>query len=128
MAVPPQSVLVLWVFLAFVVERIVEVVLKVFPSLDKKKFLGVETPLLLSFVFSLITAVGANLNFFDLFGICFRWYFVGYIFSALTMTGGSNLLHDIVEWVRTGKELTCARFRNVNYTDLLPRKSDAEAK
>ncbi|MGI6642575.1 MAG: hypothetical protein ACOX3V_00930 [Bacillota bacterium] len=127
MGIPSQGVVALWVFLSFAVERIVEVVLKVLPSIDKRKLLGVEVSIILSFVFSLITAIGASINFFEVFEIHFRWPFVGYVFSALVMTGGSNLLHDIVEWGRAGKELARVRLRNAVYTDLLPRKDCADA-
>lgn len=99
----------LWVFLAFAVERFVEVVLKAIPSLDKRTLLGIEVPVLLSFAFSLVTAIGTGLDFFRMFDISFLWPCVGYVFAALVMTGGSNLIHDIVGWVKVSKEIGEAR-------------------
>lgn len=63
----------------------------------------------MAFVFSLLTAVGAGLDFFGVFNIPFTLPVVGYVFSALVMTGGSNLIHDLVSWVTNGKKLSAAR-------------------
>ena len=97
------GLLATWVFLAFAVERLVELVMNILPTLDRKKVLGVQVPTLLALVLSMVLAYGAGLDFFRIFGISFKWCLVGPAMTGLFMTGGSNLVHDIVEWVNAKK-------------------------
>ena len=90
------DLVVLWSFLAFAVERFVEIIVKLIPSIHKKRLLGIEVPVLLAFFLSLIIAMGTALDFFQVFSIEFFWPCVGYILTALVMTGGSNLTHESV--------------------------------
>jgi hypothetical protein len=112
LSVRPDLV-VLWSFLAFAVERFVEIIVNIIPALHRKRLLGIEMPFLLAFVLSLTIAVGTALDFFQVFNIQFRWPGVGYVLTALVMTGGSNLIHDLVNWVRAGKEARQARARRL---------------
>jgi hypothetical protein len=93
-----------WLFLAMVMERSVELVVRIVPGLNSRKLWGLSVPALVAFLFSLVLAYGANLDFFALFEFEFEWDFLGPFFSALFMTGGSSLLHDLMEWVRASKE------------------------
>lgn len=99
-----MTMLVAWVFLAFAVERLVELMLKMFPIVDKTRIAQVDIGMLLSLLFSVVLAFGARLNFFAMFEIEFTWPVVGFILSALFMTGGSQLVHDITGWVTANKE------------------------
>lgn len=100
----PIGILVVWLFMAFVVERLVEVVLRVFPMFDHKKIGMVNIAMVLTLVFSLVIAFGASLDFFEMFGITFQWPYVGPVVSALLMMGGSSLVHDVIQWVQANKE------------------------
>ena len=106
-----SGLLATWVFLAFAVERLVELVMNIVPALDKRRILGVNVPTLLALVLSLVLAYGAGLDFFTMFGISFKWNPVGPAVSGFFMGGGSNLVHDIVEWVNAKK--TMARLRSM---------------
>lgn len=99
-----MEVITTWLFLSFTVERLVELVLQIFPILHKKKVMAVDIGLLLGLMFSLILSYGARLNFFEVFDIRFVWPELGPFFTALFMAGGSNFVHDITEWVKASKE------------------------
>ncbi len=66
------DLVILWSFLAIAVERFVEIIVKLIPSIHKKRLLGIEVPVLLAFFFSLIIAMGTALDFFQVFNIEFR--------------------------------------------------------
>ena len=100
----PMGILLVWLFMAFVVEKLVEVVLRIFPFFDHKKIVLVDVALILALTFSLVIAFGANLDFFVMFEIQFQWPYVGPVISALLMMGGSSLVHDVLEWVQSSKE------------------------
>ncbi len=93
-----------WLFLSFTVERLVELVLQLFPILHKRKIRAVDIGLLLSLGFSLVLSYGARLNFFELFDIRFIWPHLGPFFTALFMAGGSSVVHDLTQWVKASKE------------------------
>lgn len=99
-----MSILLVWFFLAFIVERIVELVLKLLPVLDHTKLIGIDTPMFLSLLISLVLAFGANLDFFQMFHIDFGWLYIGPVVSAILMMGGSNLVHDIIDWISSAKQ------------------------
>ncbi|NLW16200.1 MAG: hypothetical protein GX033_00810 [Firmicutes bacterium] len=98
-----MDTITLWFFMAFTVERIVELVLILIPRLDKKQVLGVDVPVLLSFVLSLILAFGARLDFFEIVNVEFAWSEVGTVLSAVFMVGGATVLHDILGWINASK-------------------------
>lgn len=93
-----------WLICSTTVERLVENLVKVFPQLHKRTLGGIEVPTIISLGLSLFLAYGANINFFDIFQIKFAWPAFGPLLSALFMTGGSNAVHDLLEWVKAAKE------------------------
>jgi len=99
--------------LSFAVERFVEMIVNIVPDIHRKRLLGIEVPLLLTLLLSLAIAAGTALDFFQVFNIGFRWPFIGYMLTALVMTGGSNLIHDLVGWVRIEKEARQIRARRM---------------
>lgn len=103
-----MTVLVEWLFLSFVVEKLVEVVLKLVPSIDHKTVVYLDVPLLLALIFGLIIALGAPLDFFAMFGLQFQWPYVGCVITGLLMMGGSSLVHDVIQWVEANKQLAKA--------------------
>ncbi len=105
------GLLATWIFLAFAVERLVELAINIAPALDKKRVFGIQVQTLLAMVVSLGLAYGAGLDFFAMFGIGFKWRLAGPAISGLFMGGGSNLVHDIVEWVNAKK--TMAKLRSM---------------
>lgn len=52
---------------------------------------------------SILLAFGAGLDFFVMFGIPFSIPYVGIILSGFFVSGGTKLVHDIIEWV-AGKQ------------------------
>lgn len=98
-----MSPLLTFLFLAFVIEKLVEVVLGAIPFFDHKKILLIDVAKVLALIFGLVFAWGASLDFFALFEIPFAWPYVGYAISALIMMGGSSLVHDITEWIAAKK-------------------------
>ena len=79
----------MWVFLAFAVERLVEIVVKAIPPLHRLRIMGIEVPFLLAFVFSLLGCWGRP-GFLRRLQHPVTLPVVGYVFSALVMTGGST--------------------------------------
>lgn len=98
-----MSPLLTFLFLAFVIEKLVEVVFGVIPFFDHKKILLIDVAKVLALIFGLVFAWGASLDFFALFEIPFAWPYVGFVVSALIMMGGSSLVHDITEWIAAKK-------------------------
>ncbi len=92
-----------WAFLAFAVERMVEVTVKIFPRLEHTKISGLNTELFLAFLYALVIAYGAGCNFFNQFGIPFNWQSIEPAITALFLAGGSSLIHDLQSWVKTNK-------------------------
>jgi hypothetical protein len=99
-----MDTITLWLFLAFTVERVVELILTLVPRIDKKQVLGVDVPVLLSFVLALVLSFGSGLDFFQMVGVDFIWPQVGPVLSAIFMVGGSNVLHDILGWINAAKK------------------------
>ncbi len=98
-----MDMITLWLFLAFTVERVVELMLTFVPRIDKKQVLGVDVPVLLSFLFALVLASGSGLDFFQIVGVDFAWPAVGPVLSAIFMVGGSTMIHDILGWINAAK-------------------------
>lgn len=82
-------------FMAFVIERLTQYLGGSF-GFDGKKWFGVPASVWVALILSGVVAVGADFNFFALFGIEFRWVWVGYLLTALLMSGGSNLWHEVM--------------------------------
>ena len=99
-----MDTITVWLFLSFTLERIVGLLLSVFPRLDKKQVVGVDIPVILALVLALVLSFGAHLNFFEIFAVDFQWPFVGNFLTAFFMVGGSSVVHDILGWVNASKE------------------------
>lgn len=99
-----MDTITVWLFLSFTVERMVELLLSVVPKLDKKQVLGVDVPVVLALILSLVLSFGAHLDFFQIFGVDFQWPIVGMVLTAFFMVGGSSALHDLLGWVNASKE------------------------
>ena len=91
-----MDILTTWLFLAFVVERVTELLLNMFPGI---RTLYEKAPDILALTLSILLALGAGLDFFGMFGIPFSIPYVGIILSGFFMSGGTKLVHDIIEWV-----------------------------
>lgn len=108
-----MSGVLVWLFLSFIVERITEWFVKLFPKLEKIKVGAVNVEMLIAFIVSLLLAFSAKLDMFALFDVSMRFEVVGIIASAIFMSGGSNLVHDVIEWVRTSKKFTQNKLEHI---------------
>jgi flagellar biosynthesis protein FliR len=93
----------IWIFLAYIVERAVEATVTVIPFLDKKVIWGWPVNLLLALVYSMVLAFGANLNFFAMFGVEYKWAVIGTVLAGLFMAGGAKFAHSIFKWYSENK-------------------------
>ncbi|MGI6344472.1 MAG: hypothetical protein ACOX18_05330 [Bacillota bacterium] len=66
-----------WLFLAMVMERSVELVVRIVPGLNSRKLWGLSVPALVAFLFSLVLAYGANLDFFPSSSLSLNGIFSG---------------------------------------------------
>lgn len=92
-----------WIFLAYVVERMVEATVTIFPGLDKRTLFKSPLNLLIALFYSVVIAFGAKLDFFVMFGLAFAWTWVGPLVAALLMAGGSKVAHGILKWYFANK-------------------------
>ena len=91
-----MDILTTWLFLAFVVERVTELLLNMFPGI---RDIYEKAPDILALALSILLALGAGLDFFGMFGIPFSIPYVGIILSGFCMSGGTKLVHDLLEAV-----------------------------
>lgn len=103
------------VFMSFIVERAVEMVIRMFPALSNLDIKCFNVEMGLAFLLSLLLAYGGNLDLFSMFDVDFFVPFVGPALSALFMSGGSNVVHDIIEWVKSSKEVVKLEKRDLDY-------------
>ena len=85
-----------YLLLAFVVERVVNLIMSVIKDesvLDKSP---IKIPLVLSIVFGLALAISANLNIFLDIGVDFNIGILANILTGLIISGGSNMVNDII--------------------------------
>ena len=99
-----MELIAVWLLLAFVIERLVEVIVKLMPFLKQLNIQEVNIEMFLALAASLVIAFGTELDFFKIFTIEFQYPYVGNVLSALFMSAGSNVVHDIIEWIRATKE------------------------
>ncbi len=99
-----MGIITSWLFSSFVVERLTEGFLKLFPIIDKKKIAEVNIPLLIALIFSLVISFGAGFNLFTIFDIDFHFKYAGEFFSAILMSGGSKVIHDIIGYIEKLKK------------------------
>ena len=103
-----------WLFVAFAIERIIEIITNAAPILNRIKIEHFNVKMILSFIFGIIISMGIGLNFFEMFNISFKINYLGEIISALFIMGGSNVIHDIVDWISANKNVAKA---NSKYID-----------
>jgi len=97
--------LMAWAFLSVVVERILEVIARLFPILDDVNIKQFNIKMLISLGFGALFAFGGNLDFFQMVNISFEIPYVGQAISALFIMAGSNYIHDLISAVnRTRQE------------------------
>jgi hypothetical protein len=100
-------------FLAWAGERLTEYSLKLFSFLDKKKVGGMDVAMLIALAWCLFFAYGADLDFFVIFHIGFRWKFCGQAVSAIIMAGGSELAHSFIQRAAASKLLNVELVKNL---------------
>ena len=98
-----------WAFLSIVVERIIEIIVRLFPILDDIKIKELDIKLGIAFIFGLVLAFGAQLEFFSMFNIEFHYLYVGQIISAIFIMAGSNYIHDLISALNRSREQQIAR-------------------
>lgn len=86
----------LWLALAVVIEYLIDILKQAFPILDSK-VTGIDGERVLAIFISLIICFGAQIDFFSMLGVTYNIPFVGYIFSAVLIAGGSGKLHDFIK-------------------------------
>lgn len=90
--------------LAFIVERLVEIITNIFPQLNKIKVEKVNVKMLLTLIISLVVCIGANIDILQLIEVDVNMPYLGNVFSAILMSGGSEILHDIIDWIKANKD------------------------
>jgi hypothetical protein len=90
--------------LAFIVERLVEIITNIFPQLNKIKVEKVNVKMLLTLIISLVVCIGANIDILQLIEVDVSMPYLGNVFSAILMSGGSEILHDIIDWIKANKD------------------------
>lgn len=88
--------LIAWLFLSVIVERIVEVLIKLVPALDDIHIKQFDIKMLVAFIFGGMFVFGANLDFFEMVNIEFDIPYVGYVVSSIFVMAGSGYISDII--------------------------------
>ncbi len=96
--------LLAWVFLAIVVERVIEMLVKFIPVLDEIHIKQVDIKMIIALMFGGISAFGAQLDFFELVGITFELPYVGFAITTVFIAAGSNYVSDIIGTLGKVKE------------------------
>ncbi len=96
--------LMAWAFLSVVVERMLEVIGRLFPVLDNVNIKEVNIKMIISFTFGCLFAFGGNLDFFHMVNIQFNIPYVGEFISAVFIMAGSNYIHDLISAVNRTKQ------------------------
>jgi hypothetical protein len=91
------GMVIAFLFLTVLAERTTEQTLRILPFLDHRTLWTIPTPMLVALFWALVFSWGADLNFFVMLGFSFRWPLVGFLVTAILMTGGSNLVHSIIK-------------------------------
>ncbi len=96
--------LIAWLFLSVIVERIVEVLVKLIPVIDNVKIKQFDIKMLIAFIFGAIFVFGADLDFFRMVNIEFTLPYVGYVVSSVFVMAGSGYISDIISQLGRVKE------------------------
>lgn len=96
--------LIAWLFLSVIVERIVEVLVKLVPVIGDIRIKQFDIKMLIAFVFGAVFVFGADLDFFRMVNIEFTLPYVGYIVSSIFVMAGSGYISDIIAQLGRVKE------------------------
>ncbi len=96
--------LLAWIFLAIVVERVIEMLVKFIPVLDEVHIKQVDIKMIIALLFGGVLAFGAQLDFFELVGITFALPYVGFVITTIFIAAGSNYVSDIINTLGKVKE------------------------
>lgn len=96
--------LIAWLFLSVIVERIVEVLVKLIPVIDNVKIKQFDIKMLIAFIFGAVFVFGADLDFFRMVNIEFTLPYVGYVVSSVFVMAGSGYISDIISQLGRVKE------------------------
>jgi hypothetical protein len=88
--------LIAWLFLSVIVERIVEVLVKLVPVIGEIRIKQFDIKMLIAFVFGAVFVFGADLDFFRMVNIEFTLPYVGYVVSSIFVMAGSGYISDII--------------------------------
>jgi hypothetical protein len=98
--------LFIWLFCAFLVERLVEGTLHILPFLDKRKILGCDVPVVIAFIYALAICFGVGFDLFGMFTIPFQWPWVGILLAAIITAQGSSGVHPVIKrWFQNQKDM-----------------------
>ena len=93
-----------WLFMSIIVERLTQVTLEALPFLKGIDIIDVDIEKLIALGYAIVITVGAGLDLFVIFNVAFQWPYVGSIFAAVLIMGGSNYVHDIIGAVNVYRE------------------------
>ena len=96
--------LIAWLFLSVIVERIVEVLVKLVPAVGDIRIKQFDIKMLIAFVFGAVFVFGADLDFFRMVNIEFTLPYVGYVVSSIFVMAGSGYISDIIAQLGRVKE------------------------
>ena len=96
--------LIAWLFLSVIVERMVEVLVRLIPALDDVHIKQLDIKMLIAFVFGAVFVFGADLDFFRMVNIDFTLPYVGYVVSSVFVMAGSGYISDIIAQLGRTKE------------------------
>ena len=88
--------LLAWVFLSVVVERMIEILVRLIPAIDDVKLSQLNIKLCIALVIGLLFSFGAGLDFFGMVNINFSIPFVGNVISGIFIMAGSNYISDLI--------------------------------
>lgn len=87
-----------YLLLAFVIERVVNLIMSIVKDGSILEKSPIKVPLLLSIVFGLSLALTANLNIFLDIGVDFNIGILANVLTGFIIAGGSNMVNDIINF------------------------------
>jgi hypothetical protein len=99
-----MTITVVLIILAVIVERAIELLLKIFPFIDKKKIAEVDIQLVMALALGELVAFGAGIDLFEIAGIEFMLPYVGCAFAGFFIAGGSTGVHELLQLISKAKE------------------------
>lgn len=96
------EILIVIPIISFIIERSVEMVVRLAPILEDKRIEDMNIKMVIAFAFSLVIVGSLQLDIFrEVFGIEMMAG-VGLFFTALLLAGGSNVIHDLLDLAEKG--------------------------